>query len=46
MIDEGLITKAIEGVPSYDVIRQTIKEAQEESNGNHILAIFDDSRER
>ena len=45
MLSQGLITKAIEGVPSYDVIRQTIKETQEDSNGAHCLAIFDDSRE-
>lgn len=45
MLKEKLITRAIEGVPTYDVIKQTIKEYQEKSNGAHCLAIFDDSRE-
>ena len=46
MIDEGLVTKAIQGIPSYDVIRQTVKDEQEKSShGSHILTIFDDSRE-
>lgn len=42
MLQEKLITKAIEGVPTYDIIKQTIKEYQEESSG-HCLAIFDDA---
>ena len=44
MLREKLITRAIEGVPSYKVIRETIKEVQEKSNGP-TLAIFDDSKE-
>ena len=46
MIDEKLVHKAIEGIPNYDVIKETIKSEQESSSpGSHILCIFDDSRE-
>ena len=44
MLNEKLITKIIEGVPNYNVIRDTIKDIQEETPGS-TLAIFDDSRE-